>query len=113
MIEGRNGEWWRLAQPSTFMRYLQLIFLQGGRGGRVVGGFPGDSVIKNLSTNIGDWGSLPGLGSSAGVGNNILLQVSCLENYKNRGAWWATVHEVAKESNETKHACTAVYQNKY
>ena len=61
-----------------------------------MGGFPGDSVIKNLSTNTGDSGSLPGLGRSAGVGNNILLQVSCLENYKNRGAWWATVHEAAK-----------------
>ena len=53
-------------------------------------------MIKNLSANTRDSGSIPGLGRSAGVGNGILLQYSCLENSMNRGAWWATVHGVAK-----------------
>ena len=27
-------------------------------------GFPGGSVVKNLSANVGDWGSKPDLGRS-------------------------------------------------
>ena len=27
------------------------------------------------------------------------LQFSCLENSMDRGAWWATIHGVAKESD--------------
>ena len=53
-------------------------------------------MIKNLSANTRDSGSIPGLGRSAGVENGILLQYSCLENSMNRGAWWATVHGAAK-----------------
>ena len=37
-----------------------------------------------------------GLGRFPGVGNGNPLQYSCLENYTDRGAWWATVHVVAK-----------------
>ena len=38
----------------------------------------------------------PGLGRSPGKGNDNPLQYSCLENPTDRGAWWATVHSVAK-----------------
>ena len=31
-----------------------------------------------------------------GEGNGNPLQYSCLENLMDRGAWWATVHRVAK-----------------
>ena len=31
-----------------------------------------------------------------GEGNGYPLQYSCLENSTDRGAWWATVHGVAK-----------------
>ena len=41
-------------------------------------------------------GSIPGLERSPGVGNANLLQYSCLENSMDRGAWWVTVHGVAK-----------------
>ena len=38
----------------------------------------------------------PWVGRSPGEGNGNPLQYSCLENPKDRGAWWATVHGVAK-----------------
>ena len=37
---------------------------------------------------------VPGLGRSPGEGKGNLLQYSCLENPRDRGAWWATVHGV-------------------
>jgi len=56
-------------------------------------------LVKNLPANAGDvrdTGSIPGLGRSPGEGNGNPLQHSCLENPMDRGAWWATVHRVAK-----------------
>ena len=38
----------------------------------------------------------PWVRRSPGGGNGIPLQCSCLENPMDRGAWWATVHGVAK-----------------
>ena len=58
--------------------------------------FPGGSVVKNPLANAGDLGSIPGLGRSPGEGNGNPLQYSHLENPMNRGAWQATVHEVAE-----------------
>ena len=59
-------------------------------------GFPGGSDEKASACNAGDLGSIPGLGRSPGEGNGTPLQYSCLENPVGRGAWWATVHRVAK-----------------
>ena len=62
-------------------------------------GFPGGSMVKNPPANAGDTGdsgSVTGLGRSPGVGNGNPLQYSCLENSMDRGAWWPTVHGVAK-----------------
>ena len=56
-------------------------------------------VVKNPPANAGDvrdLGSIPGLGRSPGGGHGNPLQYSCLENPGIRGAWWATVHRVAK-----------------
>ena len=36
------------------------------------------------------------LGRFPGEGHGNPLQYSCLENYMDRGAWWATVHGVKK-----------------
>ena len=44
----------------------------------------------------GDLGSIPGSGRSPGRGNVNPPKYSCLENSVDRGAWWATVHGVAK-----------------
>ena len=58
-------------------------------------------MAKNLPANAGDAGLIPGLGRSPGEGNGNPLQYSCLENSMDRGAWWATVHSVAEESDKT------------
>ena len=58
--------------------------------------FPGGSDSKESAYNAGDQGSVPGLGRSPGEGNSYPLQYSWLENFKDRGAWWATVHRVTK-----------------
>ena len=62
-------------------------------------GFPGGTVVKNLSANAGgtrEVGLIPGSGRSPGIGNGNLLQYSCLENPNDRGAAQAIVHGVAK-----------------
>ena len=64
--------------------------------------FPGGLVEKNLPANAGDRGLIPGSGRSPGGGNGNPLQYSCLENSMDRGAWWATVHGVAKELDTTE-----------
>ena len=51
---------------------------------------------KEFTCNEGDAGSIPGSGISLGEGNDHPLQYSCLETLMDRGAWWATVHGVAK-----------------
>ena len=60
-------------------------------------------VVKNLPANageVGDTGSIPGLGRSPREGNGNPLQYSCLGNPMNRGAWQAIVHGVAKSHRE-------------
>ena len=52
--------------------------------------------MKVSACNAGDLGSIPGLGRSPGEENGNPLQYSCLENPMDGGAWWATVHGVAK-----------------
>ena len=61
-----------------------------------VSGFPSGSDGKASACNVGDLGSIPGLGSSSGEGNGNPLQYSSLENPMDRGAWQVTVHRVAK-----------------
>ena len=62
----------------------------------MVWGFPDGSDGKESACNAGDLGSIPGLGRSSGEGNGNSLQYSCLENSKDRGAWWATVLGITK-----------------
>ena len=49
--------------------------------------FPGGSDGKVSVYNVGDPGSIPGLGRSPGEGNGNPLQDYCLENPMDRGAW--------------------------
>ena len=66
-------------------------------------------VVKNPPDNAGDLrdaGLIPGLGQCPGGGygnhSNILN-----ENPKDRGAWWATVHGVAKSWTRLKQLALA------
>ena len=59
-------------------------------------------MVKNPSANAGDirdTGSIPEVGISPGGGHDNPLQYSGLENPMDRGAWWATVHEVAESES--------------
>ena len=47
---------------------------------------PGGSDGKESTCNVGDPGSIPGLGRSHGEGNGNPFQYSCLENYMDGGA---------------------------
>ena len=56
-------------------------------------------MVKTPRANAGDtrdMGSVPGSGRFPGVGNDNLLQYSCLDNFIDRGGWQATVWSLAK-----------------
>ena len=62
-------------------------------------GFPGGKVVKNPPASVEDArdvGSISGWGRSPREGNGGPSQYTCLENPMDRGAWWATVHVVAR-----------------
>ena len=64
-----------------------------------------EPVVKDLPDNaadLTDFGSIPGLGRSPGGGHGNPLQYSCGENPMDRGAWWTTVHRVAKSWTQLK-----------
>ena len=54
---------------------------------------------KESACNARDAGFTPGSERSPGEGYGNPLQNSCLENPMDKGAWWATVWGVAKESD--------------
>ena len=63
--------------------------------------------LKRLPAMRVTWVRSLGREDSPGEGNGNPLQYSCLENPMDRGAWWATVHGIAKSrtrlSNFTFH----------
>ena len=65
--------------------------------------------------NADDTGSIPALGRTPGGGNGNPVQYSCLENPMDRGAWWATVHRVAKSQTlfNVKVRCVLVWECHY
>ena len=64
-------------------------------------GLHSDTAVKNLPAMPGDLVSISESGRSPGEGNHSSLQYCCLENPMDRGAWWAIVHGVTKESDTT------------
>ena len=72
------------------MENLQIFILEG----KFV--LFGGSDSKESSCSVGDPGLIPGSGRSPGEGDGYPLQYSCLENFKDREDWRATVHGVAK-----------------
>ena len=71
--------------------------------------FPSGSVINNLPVNVGDVGLFPVSGRSPGEGNGNPLHYACLGNLKDRGAWKATVHRIARVG----HKLTTKQQEQY
>ena len=63
--------------------------------------FTGVSVVKNLPTNAGDMGLIPGSGKSPGDGNGNSCHLPLFFPGKpmDRGDWQAIVHGVTKESD--------------
>ena len=62
-------------------------------------------VGRNLSANVGDIrdaGSIPGTGRSSRGGRGNPLRYFSLENSMDRGAWWASVHRIAKNQTWLK-----------
>ena len=55
-------------------------------------------MVKSPPANaeVRDIVLIPVSGRSPGERNGKALPYSCLENSKDRGAWWATVHRLAK-----------------
>ena len=81
---------------NTYIQNLErLTYLQGSNG------HTGGSDSKEPACNVGDLGSVPGLGRSSGEGNDNPLQYSCLENSMNRGTWQATYSPWGRKELET------------
>ena len=70
-------------------------------------GLAASSVVKKMPASAGDVSLLPESRRCPGGGNGNPLQYCCLENAMDRGAWWATVHGVAKSWTQlSMHAHT-------
>ena len=85
--------WGDTGQPMQAMvkKYLSLF---------QVCGFSGGSDSKGSACNMGDLGSIPGLGRLPEEGNGNSHQYSCLQNYMDRGAWQATVCGILKSRTQ-------------
>ena len=70
---------------------MEAWLSQTGQEPGLSAAFSFGSEIKAYACNVGDLGSIPGLGRSPGEGNGTPLQYSCLENPMEGGAWGATV----------------------
>ena len=95
---------WFLSQQLVIWMISFWTFESSQRASQVV------LVVKSLPANAGDFrdkGSIPGLERSPGGGHMNPLQYSCQENPTERGAWWATVHRVAKGQTQIKRLSTA------
>ena len=93
--------------PPYIIFLLQSILVLFWLPWTILRGFPGVSVVKNLTANAGntrDVGSVPGSGRFPGREHGNLFQYSCLENPMDRGAWWATDHGDKKDSVMSEHS---------
>ena len=79
--------------------------------------YPVVQMVKNPPASGGDardLGSVPSFGGSPREGMGNPHQCSCLENSKDKGAWWSTIHGVTKNQTQlSEYACTCVYINIY
>ena len=81
-----------------------------------------DLCVQRKGSETASWicgisilGSIPGSWRSLGEGTGNPLQYSCLKNSMARGAWWATVHGVAKSwtgPNDWTHTHTHTHTHR-
>ena len=69
--------------------------------------FPGDSLIKTLSTNEGDMGSIPGLGKSLGEGMATLPSILAWETLASYSPWVPRVRHDLATKYKYKVMCTS------
>ena len=90
------GRWEKCQGREANLSYVWNIGSEGFNKSLLVGwGFPCGSAGKESTCNVGDLGSIPGLGRSPGEGNGYPLQYSGLENSKD-----CIVHGVAKSQTQ-------------
>ena len=76
-------------------------------------------AVKNLPPSAGDArdaGSILESGRFPGEGNDNRLPISCLENRRDRGEWWAAVHRAGKNQTQLSdctHTHTHTHKYKY
>ena len=86
-----------------YLSYMVYILLNYS----IYVGFPGGPDGKEFTCNVGDLGSIPGLGRSPGGGYSNPLHYSYLKNPMDRGAWEAVGHGGHKESDMSERLSTA------
>ena len=90
----------QLSEKPRKLAYLRLELHGSLEMGKEVGNI---QPMRDLSLMITLYHLLPG------EGNGNPLQYSCLENSMDRGAWWATIHGVAKSRTRLSDFCVCVY----
>ena len=85
-----------IVRKDTVTHYLKRVCV------RVIAGFPGGSVVKNLPPSAGDVGSIPGLRRSPEKEMAALSAILSWTVPMNREAWWATVRGVTNASDTTQ-----------
>ena len=94
------------AEPPGSPRILEWVAFPFSRGSSQTRHQAGVSCIaRGFACNAGGKGDPSCIsGRARGGGNGNPLQYSCLENSMGRGAWWATVHGVAKSGTQLNTA---------
>ena len=103
-IERRGWNYWKETLEILIIQTVVPIFCYCGKlrfthGDKMVKVLPQWLSSKESACNIGDVrnrGSIPGSRRPSGGGNGNPFQYYGLENPMDRGAWWVTVHGVAK-----------------
>ena len=89
----RCGEWLEFSREKEEANRIYLFICLSV----YLDSFPDGSGGKTSACHVGDMSLIPGSGRYPGEGNGSPLQCCCLVNScMERGAWWATVHGVAK-----------------
>ena len=86
--------------PIQVLAFNSFVYIP--RNGIVIGGFPGGSVSKESTCNVGDTGSVSGSGRSSGGGHGNPLQYYYLENPMDKGAGQITVPRITKSRTQLK-----------